>query len=173
MRFFKLSLVVLVLFTACKKETTVTKSEEDLGVLDSLKITKEDISKINYQDIALDVKSNPIVSNWQAYLDVSNGIQALTLPDFTFFNADVDLFNSNLTDLEETIPESINTQAIKARVLVLKTMMLKFQEIESLDTSTKTELLLAIKQVFLAQSNLNLQINKKVEKDSQVIVKPY
>lgn len=173
MRFFKLSLVVLVLFTACKKETTVTKPEEDLVVVDSLKITKEDISKINYQDIALDVKSNPIVSNWQAYLDVSNGIQALTLPDFTFFNADVDLFNSTLTDLEETIPESINTQAIKARVLVLKTMMLKFQEIESLETSTKKELLLAIKQVFLAKSNLNLQINKKVEKDSQVIVKPY
>ena len=52
-------------------------------------------------------------------------------------------------------------------------MLFKFQEIDSLNTSTKKEKLVAIQQIFIALSNLNLQINKKIEKESQTILKPY
>ena len=173
MKFFRFLLIITFLFSACKKEVAKKVTDDALVMVDSLELSSKDIKKINYQDIALDAKTNAIIADWQAYLTVANGIQSITTPDFTFFNADVDLFNSTIRDLEETIPEAINTQPIKARVLVLKTMLLKFQEIESLEASTKKEKLLAIRQVFFAQSNLNLQINKKVEKENQTIVKPY
>ena len=173
MKLFNFLLIITLLFSACKKESEDAVVDDSVTVIDTLLLTKKDIKKITYQDIAIDAKANTVMSNWKAYLDVANGIQNLFIPDFTFFNADVDLFNSTIKDLEETIPEAINTQAIKARVLVLKTMLLKFQEIETLKTSTKKEKLVAMRQVFFAQSNLNLQINKKIEKDNQVIVKPY
>jgi len=177
MRFIKLLVITVLLFTSCKKENTeITAEEESMQntvVTDSLKLTKKDISKVNYKDIGLDAKTNKVISNWQPYLNVVNGIEKIKLPDFSFFNADTDLFVSSLKDLEETIPEGINTEPIKARVLVLKTMLFKFQEIESLNTSSKKDKLLAIQQVFVALSNLNLQINKKIEKDSQTIIKPY
>ena len=173
MKLFNFLLIITLLFSSCKKESKDAVVDDSVIVIDTLLLTKKDIKKITYQDIAIDAKANTVMSNWKAYLDVANGIQNLFTPDFTFFNADVDLFNSTIKDLEETIPEAINTQAIKARVLVLKTMLLKFQEIETLKTSTKKEKLVAMRQVFFAQSNLNLQINKKIEKDNQVIVKPY
>ena len=173
MKFYNFLLIITVLLSSCKKESETIVSDHFVTEIDSLKLTSKDIKKINYKDIALDAKTNAIIADWQAYLTVANGIQNMVTPDFTFFNADVDLFNSTIKDLEETIPEAINTQPIEARVLVLKTMLLKFQEIESLKTSTKKEKLIAIKQVLSAQSNLNLQINKKIEKDNQVIVKPY
>lgn len=173
MKLFNFLLIITLLFSSCKKESKDAVVDDSVIVIDTLLLAKKDIKKITYQDIAIDAKANTVMSNWKAYLDVANGIQNLFTPDFTFFNADVDLFNSTIKDLEETIPEAINTQAIKARVLVLKTMLLKFQEIETLKTSTKKEKLVAMRQVFFAQSNLNLQINKKIEKDNQVIVKPY
>lgn len=173
MKSFNFLLVITLLFSSCKKESEVAVVDDGITAIDTLLLTKKDMKKITYQDIAIDAKANAVISNWQAYLDVANGIQNLSTPDFSFFTADVDLFNSTVKDLEETIPEAINTQAIKARVLVLKTMLLKFQEIEALKSSTKKEKLLAIRQVFFAQSNLNLQINKKIEKDNQTIVKPF
>lgn len=173
MKFFYFLFVISLLFTACKKETAEINQEDNSSVVDSLKLTKKDISKINYKDIGLDVKTNNIIANWQAYLNIVSGIDKIKIPDFTFFNADVDLFNSSVKDFEQTIPEDINSEPVKARVLVLKTMLYKFQEIENLVTSTKKEKLLAIQQVCVALSNLNLQINKKIEKDSQIIIKPY
>ncbi|WGD35659.1 hypothetical protein [Olleya sp. YS] len=173
MKFFNYLVIIALLFTACKKEEVQIQPEENISVTDSLKLTKKDISLVNYKDIGLDVNTNPIISNWQAYLNIVNGVEKIKTPDFTFFNADVDLFNSSVKDFEETIPEDINTEPVRARVLVLKTMLYKFQEIESLQTSTKQEKLLAIQQVFVALSNLNLQINKKIEKDNQTIIKPY
>lgn len=177
MRFIKLLVIAVLLLTACKKENKVENeelpTEDNTVVVDSLKLTKKDIAKVNYKDIGLDSKTNKVISSWQPYLNVANGIEKIKLPDFSFFNADTDLFVSSLKDLEETIPEQISTEPIKARVLVLKTMLYKFQEIESLNTSTKKDKLLAIQQVFVAFSNLNLQINKKIEKDSQTIIKPY
>lgn len=173
MRFFKFLLFITLLFTACKNDTTNTNQEVKSKVSDSLKLTPKEVSKINFKDIGLDSKTNTVISNWQAYLNIVNGIENLKTADFTFFNTDIDVFNSSLKDFENTIPEAINSKPVKARVLVLKTMLYKFHEIESLITSTKNEKLQSIQDVFVALSNLNLQINKKVEKDSQVIIKPY
>lgn len=173
MRFIKLLFIVAILFTACnKKNTQITVSDNAINT-DSLNLSKNDISRINYMDIGLDAKTNNVIANWQPYLNVVNGVEKIKTPDFSFFNADLDLFASTLKDLEDTIPEQINTNPIRSRVLVLKTMLYKFQEIESLQTSTKKEKLVAIQQVLVAMSNLNLQINKKIEKDNQSIIKPY
>ncbi len=173
MKFIKLLLILAFLFTACNKDQKEIVVEDNTTVLDSLKITKKDISRLNYKDIGLDSKTNNVIADWQPYLNVANGVEKIKTPDFSFFNSDTDMFISTLRDLEETIPQEVNTNPIKSRILVLKTMLFKFQEIESLKTSTKKEKLTAIKQVFIAMSNLNLQINKKVEKDSQTIIKPY
>jgi len=172
MKFFKILLLFFIVFTACKQEQVKTNIDENISV-DSLSLKKEAISKLNYKDIGIDAKAKSIVSDWQAYLTIANSIENMKLVDLTFFTVDKDLFNSTIKDFEETIPETINTDPIKSRILALKTFLYKFQEIESIATTTNNEKLIAIKEIFVAFSNLNLQINKKVEKDNQNIIKPY
>ena len=172
MRFFKILLVIFVFFSACKKKQVIETTNQT-KVVDTLALTKEEVSKLSFKDIRLDPKADLIVSNWQAYTKVAVGIESIKLLDLTFFNADKELFNSTITDFEATIPEAISTDPIKARLLALKTLLYKFQEIEDLKTSIKTQKLIAIKEMFIAFSNLNLQINKKLEKESQNIEKPY
>jgi len=75
-------------------------------------------------------------------------------------------------ELVETTPENINTDGIKARLLVLQNMYLKLSSSANLSTSTKKELKKDIKDLLEAFSNLNYQINKKFEKDAQRIIKP-
>lgn len=168
-----LSLFLMLTFlVSCKKEKT-SKTQDSSSQVDSLSIKSEDISKIKIRDIALDVRATSIIENWQPYLNISEAINGLKNVDFTFFNTDVDSFNSALKDLEQTIPESINTDAVKARILALKTMLYKLEDTLTLTKSTKEQRLVVIEEVFIAFSNLNLQINKKLEKDSQTIEKPY
>ena len=79
----------------------------------------------------------------------------------------------NVIDLEETIPADIKTQSIEARVLAFKTKLLNLKDLKNLSFIDKKDILFATKEVFVAFSNLNLQINKKLEKDSQNIERPY
>ena len=113
------------------------------------------------------------MASWQPYITIADAVESLKQADFSFFTADIEVFNSAIKDLENTIPEPIKTQSIQARVLALKTQLLKLKGLVALQAISKKEKLLAVKEVFVAFSNLNLQINKKVEKDSQNIERPY
>jgi hypothetical protein len=166
-----LLLVLLVMLSACKKE--VNTSTEIIEVTtDSTKITKEDISKINYIEFGIDNKAKPTLDSWEAYNTISRAIETTKLGDFTFFKSDDAVFSTTLKDIETTTPEAIDSEPIKARVLILRTKLLKFRAVINLNTSNKNEKLIALKELFQSFSYVTLQINKKFEKEAQNIIKP-
>lgn len=164
-------LMLLVVFSACKKEVKPSTAVDNVTV-DSTKVTKEDISKIKYIEYGIDNKAKETLDSWTAYNTISRAVDALKEGDFTFFDADDTAFNTILKDIETTTPEKINSEPIKARVLILRTKLLKVREVLTLKTSTKTEKIAALKALFQSFSYVTLQINKKFEKEAQNIIKP-
>ncbi|WP_452225620.1 hypothetical protein [Lacinutrix chionoecetis] len=170
MKYLNILIVLLVLFN-CKNEGNST-DEINNNAVDSTRITKEDISKINYIDYGIDSKAKKTLDSWEAYNTVFRAIEAVKEGDFNYFKADDEVFNTTLKDLETTIPFTINSEPIKARLLILKTKLLKFREAVSLNTISKRERLIAIKELLQSFSYVTLQINKKFEKEAQNIIKP-
>lgn len=166
-------IICCILSVSCKKNNKEVNEDITAEILDSTSISKEDLKQINFTDIGLDIKTDKVMASWQPYITIADAVESLKQADFSFFTADIEVFNSAIKDLENTIPEPIKTQSIQARVLALKTQLLKLKGLVALQAISKKEKLLAVKEVFVAFSNLNLQINKKVEKDSQNIERPY
>ncbi|WP_299250305.1 hypothetical protein [uncultured Lacinutrix sp.] len=164
-----LIIALLVTLSSCKKEVTTT--ETTLVTSDSTKITKEDISKINYIEYGIDNKAKATLDSWQAYNTISSAIDQIKQADFTFFKTDDAIFNTTLKDIETTTPEAIDSEPIKARILILRTKLLKLRESVNLNTASKTEKLIAIRELFQSFSYVTLQINKKFEKEAQNIIK--
>lgn len=166
-------ITLLVVLCGCKKEENTTKETTTVAT-DSKKITKEDISKINYIEFSIDNKAKQTLNSWAAYNTVSRAIEILKQADFSFFKTDDAIFNTTLSDIENTTPDAINNEPIKARILILKTKLLKFRELIYLNTAKKNEKLLALKELFQSFNYVTLQINKKFEKEAQKqnIIKP-
>lgn len=158
------------MLSACKKEVTSTLETSAVSE-DSTKITKEDISKINYLEYGIDNKAKKTLDSWSAYNTISRAIETVKQGDFTFFEADEEVFNTTLNDIETTTPNAIDSEPIKARVLILRTKLLKFREVINLNTSKKNDKLIALKELFQSFSYVTLQINKKFEKEAQNIIK--
>ena len=168
---FIIILIVLTITFSCKKEQSLIVND-NLVSIDSIKITKEDISKINYLEYGVDAKAKNKLDSWQAYNTVAKAIDEIKAADFKFFETDDEEFNTALKDIATTVPLIIDNEPVNARVLVLKTKLLKLREALSLKTIKKRERLIAIKELFQSFSYLTLQINKKFEKEAQSIIKP-
>ncbi|WP_290696698.1 hypothetical protein [Lacinutrix sp.] len=164
-------LTLLIVLSGCKKEDYTT-NETVTTTNDPTKITKEDISKINYIEYGIDNKAKLTLDSWEAYNTISRAIETVKQADFTFFKSDDTIFNTTLNDIHTTTPDAINSAPIKARVLILRTKLLKFRELINLNTAKKNEKLLALKELFQSFSYVTLQINKKFEKEAQNIIKP-
>ena len=79
---------------------------------------------------------------------------------------------TSIKELKEEIPEKLNTPSIQARISVLETCFFKLEGIKDLKNIDKKTILSFIKEVLISHSNLILQINKKLEQESQKIEKP-
>ncbi|WAC01186.1 hypothetical protein N7U66_13725 [Lacinutrix neustonica] len=170
MKYFIILLVITSL-VACKKEGTA--ATKDFAVeADSTKITIEDLSQLSYVDYGVDEKAKNALDSWQAYATVSSAMGKLRTANFDFFKTDDEEFNTLLKDLKLTIPVSIDSDPVQARVLVLRTKLLKLREAIDLKTIEKKDRLIAVKELFQAFSYVTLQINKKFEKEAQNIIKP-
>jgi len=170
MKFLYLTFIFIFLLS-CNSKTGQSK-DENVSQLDATAITKENIEGIKYVDYGVDSKAKTTLDSWQAYSDVSRAIAQVKIADLTFFTADEALFMSTVKELGSTIPQQINSDPIKARILALTTKMYTLEEMLSLKTSQKKDKLKSIKDVLQAFSYLTLQVNKKYEKEAQNIVKP-
>jgi len=136
-------------------------------------ITKEDISKLNYKEFILDAKADKALESWQKYYELDNIINNLNQANLSFFKNNNEIIIAFIDDLKATIPEIIDSPLIIVRLIALETKMFKLEGVVNLSNPKKKELLSVIKECLSAFSNLNLQINKKFEKESQNIQKPY
>ncbi len=160
---------IFILISSCKKteEDTSIDSVENT----SQELAEKEISKLDYLDFALDEKTEQVIENWGEYYQIQDAVNHVKKGDLVFFS-DGEAIKTLLTDLRKNIPEAVNTQATLARIQVLETKIYKLESLSGLSTTTKEALKNSIKEFLVSFSNLNFQMNKKLEKDSNNIQKP-
>lgn len=166
-------LSLLVLFVSCKK--TPETSFPDVDKIDnqnSQEITEADVSKLKYIDYTLDVKTEDAIKDWKEYTQLQDIISNIKRGDLSFFNDNEEQVKILIKDLKDNMPKQVKSPSVSARLLVWETKILKLESLSNLSTTSKDELLDVIKEFLVACSNVNFQMNKKVEFDSRTIEKP-
>ena len=169
----KISGVLLLLFIclSCKH-----KQEEHLAENveqnESQVITEKDISRLKYTDFILDTRTEKAIVDWKEYYTLFDVLTNVKKGDLSYFNAEENPHKDLFKNMAENIPAEVDSDAIKARILALETKFYKLETFANISTSTKKELLGTIKEFLVAFSNLNLQMNKKIEGDNIIIEKP-
>ncbi|TXE12765.1 hypothetical protein FUA26_02910 [Seonamhaeicola algicola] len=160
--------VFFIMFSCKNTPENTTENTKD----QNHKVTEKDITKIKYADYLLDEKAQIYAAEWAEYIQIKEVIANLKKADLSFFLENKEVVNNTLTDFKKNIPEPLNAASITARINAFETKFLKLESLYNLQSTSKAELLAVIKDVFIAFSNLNLQINKKIEFDNQDIIKP-
>ena len=160
---------VLLLCLSCKKTNqTITETTDD-GEKSQV-VTEKDILRLDYLDFGIDHRVLPIVETWREFNQLQNIVDNAKKGDLSYFKIDA---KKNLTtllnDIKTTIPDTLNTPSILARLKVVETTLNKTESLSNLSTTSKQELLDTLKELLEAFSNLCFQMNKKLENDSQPI----
>lgn len=167
----QLFLLSVLIFMGCKSEPKVdesaTENQEKAYV-----ITAEDIGKLNYTDYILSSDSNQAVLDWQKFQDLQGHIELLKNGDLSFFKVEKEIMEEFISELKTEQPATVTTPAIRSRMTVLETTLLRLQDLANLDNIKKKDLLESIRELLVANVNLILQINKKFEKEAQQIQLP-
>ena len=166
-----LFLLSVLIFIGCKSEPKV----EEINSEDQEKaytLSAEDIEKLDYTDYVLSPDSEQALLDWQKYQELQVSIELLKKANLSFFKIEKNIMKEFVTELKANQPEIVTTPAIRSRMTVLETNILRLQNLSNLDNIKKKELLEAIKELLIADVNVKLQINKKFEKASQQIQIP-
>lgn len=160
---------LFIVLSSCKQ------TEDNAGANDSQnssqELSQKDISKLDFVDFGLDEKTEKAIENWQEYYQLQDAINNVKKGDLGFFNNN-EVIETLLKDLKKNIPKAVNTPATLARIQVLETKIYKLESASNLLTTTKNELMGCVKEFLEAFSNLNFQMNKKLEKENNTIQKP-
>lgn len=166
---FLAALCLFVTLSSCKE--TQEEAQDAARENQTQDITEKDISEINYIEFTLDVKTEKAVENWEEYYTLQNAINNIKKADLSFF-ANAEDIKTTLKSLKENIPDAVNAPSIIVRINAFETKLHKLESLYNLPTITKPEFISSIKEFFVSFSTLNFQLNKKIENDSRVIVKP-
>ncbi len=171
-------LILLLFCLSCKKETNINPENLNAVPQDTIakvsnKITKKNVSALNYKDYRLSKPSSAIIVNWTKFFELEKEIEKLKKADLSTFtqNDSHTVLSSFFADFKNEIPRQLFANQIKSRMLVLETFFFELQDLMNY-SYTKTEVLKCIKKILEAHANLIYHINKKVEKDAQDIIKP-
>jgi hypothetical protein len=138
---------------------------------DENNITPKDIESFRFDDYTLSNDSKKALENWQKYQELKEQIEYINKVDFSFFNGEKKVLKAFINDFKTEMPESIKTAPIESRITALETKLLKLNSTLKLDNVDKNTQLSAIKELLIAMSNLNLQINKKFELEANLVDK--
>lgn len=163
-------IIILFLVFSCGKTQQTEVVQED--ALSTSNITKEDIASISYTEYVIDHKVALLTENWPKYNELQDVIEKLKLGDVSYFRNNKEIVLALLKDLNETIPETLNSPAVLARLVAMENAILKLESLANLTNIKKEDMVEVIGEVLIAHNNLNLQMNKKIERESQKIYKP-
>ena len=162
------SIIIICLLISCKNEKP-QQTETDVVKQSLTLIEKEDLSNLDFIEYLLDENAKRKISSWLKYDELQGKINELKNADLSYFKSDKEVVETLIEEFATTVPEVIDNDAINARILIVQTMYYKLNSTINLSTSTNSELKKSITDLLEAYSNLNFQINKKFEKDSQKI----
>lgn len=165
---------LLIMLLSCKhKNKTISGNIAINDKKPTQIITQPDIAKLKYTDFILDTKAEKIIETWEAYTQLQQVIKNIKQADFSDLKNNTTILQTLITDLNKNIPPALKSPSIFARIMVLETKLFKLESLVNLSNINKKEVGNTIKELLIAFSNLNLQINKKIERDSQNIEKPF
>ncbi|WP_431156943.1 hypothetical protein [Winogradskyella poriferorum] len=162
-----LYLSILVVLFGCGKSNsidTALNSDENTNQKE-FKITEKTVEDIEYTDYVLSIEAEEAVEAWEKYKELGIQISYLKKVDLSFFNSESNLLVEFVDDFKSNVPENLQTNPILSRVAIVETTLLKLNADLTLDNITSTEQLESLEAVLTAYSNLNFQINKKLERD--------
>ncbi|MFC0603307.1 hypothetical protein [Winogradskyella pulchriflava] len=128
-------------------------------------ITAKAIENFNYSDYVLSTDGETAVADWEKYQEFAIQISYLKKADLSFFNGDKELLKKFIEELKAGLPKNLETNPIVSRVAIIETTTLRLNENLRLDNISDQDKLKSVKEVVVAFSNLNYQINKKLERD--------
>lgn len=135
-------------------------------------LTESDISKLKYTEYVLDIQTKSITNQWEEYNLLEEQIGYIKSGDLSYFNDNTEAKESLFKGFYDNIPEELNENSIISRIKAVETKLHKLDNLANLSTSSTTDLLNSIKELLIAKSNLDLQMNKILELKNQNITKP-
>jgi hypothetical protein len=172
----KIGLVLLnisfILLLSCGNENAVQLDDTEERPNKLTIITAKEIENFIYTDYGLSAEGEEAVSKWEKYQELAIQISYLKKADLSFFNGDIELLKKFLTEFKISIPKQLQTNPINSRIVVVENTLLKLHDDLTLSNIDVKKKRLSIRDVLVAFSNLNLQINKKLEFDIYNKIKP-
>ena len=158
---------------SCGDDKSTTIETETVATTDqNARITAKTIESLNYNDYVLSSEAEKAIISWDKYRELESQIRFLKKADFSFFNGDKELLTTFIREFKTQMPEEFKTNPIISRNAIIETALLKLNENLTIDNIERKDKLLGIKALFVAFSNLNYQINKKLEKDTYNKIQP-
>jgi len=167
-----ISFLMVLLVCSCQSSNNEV-SEDDTKENVSEILTKKDVQSVKYIEFVADAKVQKVIGSWEKYTELQKVILDVKAANLSFFRDNNEILTVLIDELKTTIPEMVNTPQVMARIIALETTLYKLESNVNLSNAKKETVLSAVKELLLAFSNLNLQMNKKLEKESQNIQKPY
>jgi hypothetical protein len=164
--------VFFFLLSSCEDSKVTEVIEETQEQIDAKTITQTDIEAIRYDDFGLRADSQKATTDWQKFQELKTQIEVLKKADLTYFSGDPLLIQTLLQEMRTEMPSDLNTNEISARITALDTKTQKLNSLLRLAHVSKADKIKVITEFLIAVSNLNLQINKKFEFDTNNILKP-
>ncbi|WP_179009640.1 hypothetical protein [Winogradskyella forsetii] len=136
------------------------------------RISAKTIEDIDYNDYALSPEGEDAIATWEKYQELATQISYLKRADFSFFNGEKKMLKEFIDQFTAQLPNDLRTNPITSRNAVIATALLKLNERLTIDNIDREDKLRSIKELFVAFSNLNYQINKKLERDMYDKIEP-
>ena len=157
--------VLFMLLVSCGGDQKLSDTTSNEPTNQKQVITESAIENFKFADYVLSTNGEQVVTNWDKYQELAIQISYLRQADLSFFNGDKKLLKGFIDTLKLRIPDTLQTNPILSRTTVIETTLLRLNENLTLDNIGDSLKLQSVKEVLIAFSNLNYQINKKLEKD--------
>ncbi|WP_304140348.1 hypothetical protein [Mesoflavibacter zeaxanthinifaciens] len=145
------------------KSSSELKTEEDKAQQPVINVKA--IEGFKYTDYVLSTRGENAVSGWDKYQELAIQVNYLKKADLSFFNGDKSILKGFIDTLKLKTPPILSTNPILSRTAIIETSILRLNENLTLDNIDNQLKLESVKEVLVAFSNLNYQINKKLERD--------
>ncbi len=157
--------IVFVMLVSCGDDKNAI-IDTDIGTKNQKSvITAKAIENFDYTDYALSAEADKAIANWEEYKELAIQINYLKKADLSFFNGEKKLLKTFIGDFRANIPDQLRSNPIVSRTVIIETTLLKLNENLTIDNIDEQVKLLGVKEVLESFSNLNYQINKKLERD--------
>ncbi|WP_138432386.1 hypothetical protein [Winogradskyella algicola] len=162
--FFLLN-VCFLLFINCGDDKLSSEDNTEENTTQQPVITAKAIEGFKYTDYVLSPRGEKAVADWEKYQELAIQINYLKKADLSFFNGDKELLTKFIDEFKKQTPSLLKTNPIISRTAIIETTLLRLNENLILDNIDNQLKLQSVKEVLVAFSNLNYQINKKLERD--------